>query len=301
MAPETGDSVDHENRRGADSESARRGPARRPSACRRRRSRRRAARRSAAAGRSWRPRRAGSARRARGAGRRSGRGPASPPLPSASPKADADPREATARSTRINSPAGRSPPLPTQDPTRIARRTPSSARSASTSAALGPPIPVDWIVSSSPRGGPPRVAPEPAGVVAHLRLLEQLLGEQQRPAGVADQDRVGGDRGCRAGVSRASRPTLLAGFSIRETRAAGIFANRTNTGRGPLRTFSSPTTETREEEWAHEENRGVHPPRGVRADPGRAARPGASRRCRSSRPRARAGRRGWSSATAARP
>ena len=38
-----------------------------------------------------------------------------------------------------------------QVPIRTARRTPSSARSARTSAALGPPIPVAWIVSSPPR------------------------------------------------------------------------------------------------------------------------------------------------------
>ena len=107
-------------------------------------------------------------------------------------------RRRSPRSTSSSSPSAQARSSAVQVPTRTARRTPSSARSASTSAALGPPIPVAWIVSSSPAGGLARVAPEPAGVVAHLRLLEQLLGEQQRPAGVADQDRVGGDRGGRA-------------------------------------------------------------------------------------------------------
>jgi len=43
-----------------------------------------------------------------------------------------------------------------------------------------------------------RIPPQPARVVAHLRLLEQLLGEQQGAAGVADEDRVRGDRRGRA-------------------------------------------------------------------------------------------------------
>src|SRR5215212_1900043 len=45
------------------------------------------------------------------------------------------------------------------------------------------------------RLGRPRVAPQSPRVVAHLRLPEQLLRQHQRPAGVADQDRGGGDRG----------------------------------------------------------------------------------------------------------
>ena len=53
-----------------------------------------------------------------------------------------------------------------------------------------------------PGGRLARVAPEAARVVAHLRLLEQLLGQRQRPPGVADEDRVGGDRG---GGSEARR------------------------------------------------------------------------------------------------
>ena len=55
-------------------------------------------------------------------------------------------------------------------------------------------MPVAWIVRSPPPC-PARVPPQPAGVVAHLRLVEQLLGEKQGAARVADQHRVGGDRG----------------------------------------------------------------------------------------------------------
>ena len=53
---------------------------------------------------------------------------------------------------------------------------------------------------SSARGRPrsrPPVAPEPVRVVAHLRLLQQLLGEVEGPRRVAGQQRVGGDRGGR--------------------------------------------------------------------------------------------------------
>ncbi len=57
-------------------------------------------------------------------------------------------------------------------------------------------------VSSAPAGVSARVAPEPARVVAHLRLLEQLLRQHQRPTGVADEDRVGGERGGRAQAGR---------------------------------------------------------------------------------------------------
>jgi hypothetical protein len=67
--------------------------------------------------------------------------------PAATPKAAAEPGEAIALATRISSPARSAA---AHDPTRTTRSTPSSARSPSTSAALGPPIPVDWIVSSEP-------------------------------------------------------------------------------------------------------------------------------------------------------
>ena len=52
--------------------------------------------------------------------------------------------------TRSRSPGLVGPGKAAQVPTRTTRRTPSLARSARTSAALGPPIPVAWIVSSSP-------------------------------------------------------------------------------------------------------------------------------------------------------
>ena len=70
-----------------------------------------------------------------------------------------------------------------------------------------------------------RVAPQPAGVVAHLRLLEQLLGQQQRPPGVADEERGGGDRGggAESGRHRRRRPSRRATprpTSMGETAAA---------------------------------------------------------------------------------
>ena len=106
---------------------------------------------------------------------------------------------------------------PTQVPTRTTRLTPSSARSPRTSAALGPPMPVAWMVSRACRRRA-EVAPEAPGVVAHLRLLEQLLGQQQGPAGVADQDGVGGDRSGGAqprghGRTRAGRGRFRAAIS----------------------------------------------------------------------------------------
>ncbi len=58
------------------------------------------------------------------------------------------------------------------------------------------------------------VAPEPARVVAHLRLLEQLLGKHQRAAGVADQDRVSGDWRYRAKSGRHRRPTLSSAWPL---------------------------------------------------------------------------------------
>ena len=57
----------------------------------------------------------------------------------------------------------------------------------------------------SARRRAPGVAPEPARVVAHLRLLEQLLGQHQRPAGVADEDGVGRERGGGAEARRHRR------------------------------------------------------------------------------------------------
>ena len=148
------------------------------------------------------------------------------------------------------------------------------------SAALGPPIPVAWIVSSPPPAVRARVAPEPAGVVAHLRLLEQLLGQQQGAAGVADQDGVGGDRGGRAEAGGHRAAAIL---PVGRKPRRGICASRPNTPGASVRVPYLGR--------ADEEGRGVHPSRGVRADPGRAARQGAARPCRCSRPRARGARR----------
>ena len=68
----------------------------------------------------------------------------------------------------------------------------------------------------------------------------------------------------------------------------GVPSRETPRGRHRPRRFPS-----------HEEDRGVHPARVVRADPHGAARASGSRPCRSPRSRARGGRRGSRSATAA--
>ncbi len=95
-----------------------------------------------------------------------------------------------------------------QVPTRSSVRAPSSASSEITIAALGPPMPVDWIVSGRPSTErAAAVPPQPAVVVEHPRLAQQRLGEAQRPAGVAraaaPARRAGRSDGC--GSSRARR------------------------------------------------------------------------------------------------
>ena len=59
-----------------------------------------------------------------------------------------------------------------------------------------------WIVSGSPSARRARVAPQPAVVVEHLRLVEQRLGEQQRAAGVARQQHALGQLGGGVQVDR---------------------------------------------------------------------------------------------------
>ena len=90
-------------------------------------------------------------------------------------------------------------------PTRIARRAPSAISSVSTIAADGPPMPVAWIVSGSPSGASPGVAPQAAVVVEHQRLLQQRLGQRERATGVAGQQHALGQRRRRAQVDRGSR------------------------------------------------------------------------------------------------
>ena len=60
-----------------------------------------------------------------------------------------------ARSASRISPVSAAPGTAAQVPTRIARRIPRPARSSRTIAALGPPMPVDWIVSGVPAGVSP--------------------------------------------------------------------------------------------------------------------------------------------------
>ena len=63
-----------------------------------------------------------------------------------------------------------------------------------TIAALGPPIPVAWMVSGAPSAAVARVAPQAPVVVEHLRAVEQRLREQQRAARVAGQQDALGER-----------------------------------------------------------------------------------------------------------
>ena len=90
---------------------------------------------------------------------------------------------------------------------RPARSGARRARSAPrrTIAALGPPIPVLWIVSGSPSGRDARVAPQAAVVVEHLRRLEQQLREPQRAA----RDRPGSST--RSATSSCGRRWMVAG------------------------------------------------------------------------------------------
>ena len=76
---------------------------------------------------------------------------------------------------------------PDPDRRRAARARPARRRRPPRS---GPPIPVDWTVSSAPDGGLAVVAPEAAVVVAHPRLDEQALGDRQRPGGIAAEQGV---------------------------------------------------------------------------------------------------------------
>ena len=72
-----------------------------------------------------------------------------PPAPGSCRPRPAPRRRRSAR--RVRGPGSSAP----QVPTRIARRTPSSASSWRTIAALGPPMPVDWMLSGRPLGVSP--------------------------------------------------------------------------------------------------------------------------------------------------
>ena len=69
--------------------------------------------------------------------------------------AEPDPGLTAALAARTSSPWTSSGSTAPQVPTRIARRTPSSASSCRTIAALGPPMPVDWMLSGRPSGVSP--------------------------------------------------------------------------------------------------------------------------------------------------
>ena len=77
-----------------------------------------------------------------------------------------------------------------QAPTRTARSAPSSASSRTTIAALGPPIPVDWIAQRAARRRLAVIPPQAVAVVAHPRRVEESLSEQQGVAGIGGKQRV---------------------------------------------------------------------------------------------------------------
>ena len=89
-----------------------------------------------------------------------------------------------------------------QVPTRIARRTPSSASSCRTIAALGPPMPVDWMLSGRPSGVSPVYPQSPRAWLLIRGSVEQLLRERQRAARVAGKEHVRRVRGARPEVMR---------------------------------------------------------------------------------------------------
>ena len=112
------------------------------------------------------------------------------------PSAALAPSAASTRSAATSSPSSR----PSASARRRSRsgpavRAPSPISSSTTIAALGPPIPVDWMVSGSPSARRAGVAPQPARVVEHQRLLEQRLRDRERAVGVAGQQHALGERG----------------------------------------------------------------------------------------------------------
>jgi hypothetical protein len=60
-------------------------------------------------------------------------------------------------------------------------------------------------------GGLAVVAPEPAGVVRHQRLDEQLLSEQEGPARVSGEERLRSGRSCRLEMERHRERSTLDG------------------------------------------------------------------------------------------
>jgi hypothetical protein len=73
----------------------------------------------------------------------------------AAPSARLVPSSASTPSATISSPSARPSASAPQVPTRTIRRAPRSISSSSTIAALGPPIPVLWIVSGPPSAATP--------------------------------------------------------------------------------------------------------------------------------------------------
>ena len=96
-----------------------------------------------------------------------------------------------------------------QVPTRSSVRAPRSASSAITIAALGPPMPVLWMVSGRAVGGLAGVAPQAAVVVEHLRLGRAATGPAAAPG-----------RGRRGAAPARPAARSAGGGSCRARRAA---------------------------------------------------------------------------------
>ena len=88
---------------------------------------------------------------------------------------------------------------------RTARRSPRACSSPTTTAALGPPMPVLWTVNAAPSSAMP-VCPTAAVVVEHPRgLAEEHARQRERLPGVVGQQRALGQLGGRVQVATGGR------------------------------------------------------------------------------------------------
>ena len=181
--------ADAQQRRGLHLDRQRAGRAPRARA-RRRRGRRR--------GRSWRSARCARARRrapSPAAACSAATSPASAATSPSAPSARLAPSPASAASAMTRSPSARSPSSAPHVPTRIARCEAEVAELLEHDRRARPAHPGALDRQRLAVGGAPRVAPQAAVVVEHLRLGEHELGERERAARVAGQQRARGQRG----------------------------------------------------------------------------------------------------------
>ena len=133
------------------------------------------------------------------------------PAPSAREVPSAQIASAAITSEPSSSPGASAP----QVPTRIARRAPSAISSCEHDRGGGAAHPGRLDRERLAVGGGAGVAPQAAVVVEHAGLLQQRLGQHQRPAGVAGEQHPLGQGGGRAQVQG------LAGRQGRDSRLDG--------------------------------------------------------------------------------